>query len=613
MLSETLDAAKINITSIEEQYAFDILRNLHIDKLSQLKSLLKVEESQALGSETLQKFIKFAKGKHFELTESGVNNFKEKHGLGNAPPWKGIIGSQTAEVYFQEIIALFTDKEINQIVHPNGAWIWNLGKLRTDYLQQLIKSKVKRVYLKVFDGKSQPMFWKHQCSPEIVKRFKSAGIQVYGWGFHYGTSDVTAQISAVKQALDCGLDGYILDLESEVENQSTHANVERLLSELRPFVKTGTLGYTSFGHPGFHPNIPWKILDRYCDIALPQIYFEKFGFAPTNEAEVQACIDAHKKLNLIKPILPIWGSESDTKQPASAREIQSYLNRFPGSSIFLLPHVGESGVAWDLDYSNQKLTTSVTDQPQKFELPTLTRILRQGTKGEDVKALQIVLNAQGFNVGEVDGDFDEQTKNAVIKFQTKAGITIDGEVGPQTWKVLDPESKANPPSELGIRAKLAYFAEDEAAKGLRWEGSNSEAEKYLKPFRVPMQRIGHIGSTPVLYDWCAAFVTYCCREVGINIPDQPEGFWATMALVESWKYWGKQKGYWYQKGSITPQRGDILVFEWGNQNGILDHIGIVRGYTAGSSTILTSEGNRGNRSGNFTREMSFVAGFIRIS
>jgi hypothetical protein len=84
-------------------------------------------------------------------------------------------------------------------------------------------------------------------------------------------------------------------------------------------------------------------------------------------------------------------------------------------------------------------------------------------------------------------------------------------------------------------------------------------------------------------------------------------------LVDSWKFWAQKQGYWYNKGSITPQRGDILVFEWGDSDVSLDHIGIVRGYTPGSSVILTSEGNKSNISGNFTRPLSVVAGFIRIS
>lgn len=501
--------------------------------------------------------------------------------------------------------------------HPHGVWIWNLSRIKSDYLESLIECKVKRIYLKVFDGKYRgelkPTFWDWQCSSEIINTFKLRSIEVYGWGYHYGTSDITEQVEKVKKAFECGIDGYIVDVEAEVENTSTHPNVDKLLFSLRSLLKEGTFGYTSFGHPEFHPNVPWEILDKYCDIAFPQIYFEKFSFKSTNEEEVQECLKAHKRIGLTKPILPIFSSESDAKQPASATELQFFLNRFPGSSIWRLPDSDERGEAWNLKYDGQPIVATGGIEASDFELPILTRILRKGTKGKDVEALQRVLNALGFNAGVVDGDFGSNTETAVKAFQTKAGITVDGEVGPQTWKALDPNvPKLLIPFEKGIRAKLADFAEDEAAKGLRWTGPASEAEKYLMLFREPMFRIAHIGREPVFYNWCAAFVTYCCEQIGFNIPNIPEGFWATMALVESWKFWAKKNGYWNPKGSIVPQRGDIVVFDWQRNNSQLDHIGIVRGYTPGSSTIQTAEGNSGNRSGNFTREMADVGGFIRI-
>jgi len=312
-------------------------------------------------------------------------------------------------------------------LHPNGAWIWYISKLRSDYLNSLVECKIKRVYIKVFDGKSKSMFWSNECTSENIQKFKSRSIEVYGWGYHYGTDNIDAQVSSVKQALDCGLDGYILDLEKEVEDKSTHVYVEKLLLKLRPLFKEGTLGYTSFGHHGYHPDIPWQILDKHCDIALPQIYFEKFSFKSTTAEKVKDCLDAHEKIGLKKPILPIWGSESDTKNPASELELQDYLTHYPGSSIWRLPNSGEGGKGWNLTYSD-------------LELPTLTRILFLGIKGEDVKALQKLLNAKGFNAGDADGEFGPNTKSAVTAFQKKAGIGVDGGVGSQTWIALGGKS-----------------------------------------------------------------------------------------------------------------------------------------------------------------------------
>ncbi|NES79854.1 MULTISPECIES: peptidoglycan-binding protein [Okeania] len=70
---------------------------------------------------------------------------------------------------------------------------------------------------------------------------------------------------------------------------------------------------------------------------------------------------------------------------------------------------------------------------------TTTRAtLTLGSTGEDVKYLQTVLNAIVANNSlVVDGIFGNLTKEAVIAFQKRYGLTADGIVGPQTWGLID--------------------------------------------------------------------------------------------------------------------------------------------------------------------------------
>jgi peptidoglycan hydrolase-like protein with peptidoglycan-binding domain len=62
--------------------------------------------------------------------------------------------------------------------------------------------------------------------------------------------------------------------------------------------------------------------------------------------------------------------------------------------------------------------------------------LREGARGEPVRALQNRLNQLGFNVGAADGSFGPKTEAAVKAFQRAKGLTADGVVGPKTWDKL---------------------------------------------------------------------------------------------------------------------------------------------------------------------------------
>lgn len=63
-------------------------------------------------------------------------------------------------------------------------------------------------------------------------------------------------------------------------------------------------------------------------------------------------------------------------------------------------------------------------------------VLRNGSKGKNVSALQILLNGKGYNCGSVDGDFGSKTLAAVIAFQKAKFLEVDGIVGADTWKAL---------------------------------------------------------------------------------------------------------------------------------------------------------------------------------
>ncbi len=76
---------------------------------------------------------------------------------------------------------------------------------------------------------------------------------------------------------------------------------------------------------------------------------------------------------------------------------------------------------------------AVTPDPSQ---PTAAPVLRNGSKGQDVKDLQSRLAGLGYYTGDIDGEFGPGTKEAVTAFQKANGLEADGIVGEETRKLL---------------------------------------------------------------------------------------------------------------------------------------------------------------------------------
>ena len=76
-------------------------------------------------------------------------------------------------------------------------------------------------------------------------------------------------------------------------------------------------------------------------------------------------------------------------------------------------------------------------------------VLKQGSRGEDVKTVQRKLKRWGYYDGNVDGIYGPATKKAVMYFQRKNGLTADGIVGSKTFAALGMMQQASGGSSGG--------------------------------------------------------------------------------------------------------------------------------------------------------------------
>ena len=88
--------------------------------------------------------------------------------------------------------------------------------------------------------------------------------------------------------------------------------------------------------------------------------------------------------------------------------------------------------------------------------------------------------------------------------------------------------------------------------------------------------------------WCCAFVV--AMFVACNMADIIPGYAYCDGMIQIFKQWGR----WRDRIDYTPQKGDIIFYDW-NGDGSSDHVGIVSNYAFG--TITAIEGNKSDAVG----------------
>ena len=79
-------------------------------------------------------------------------------------------------------------------------------------------------------------------------------------------------------------------------------------------------------------------------------------------------------------------------------------------------------------------TTTTQTSTKKDDEAVVFPVLKKGSTGPAVKAMQILLIGYGYSCGKYkdDGDFGADTEKAVRKYQQANSMTVDGKAGPDT-------------------------------------------------------------------------------------------------------------------------------------------------------------------------------------
>ena len=106
-----------------------------------------------------------------------------------------------------------------------------------------------------------------------------------------------------------------------------------------------------------------------------------------------------------------------------------------GNEIRIQPYYNKP---WDcvLRYTSEKIPAPIESKGETKVMIEL-RQLQFGSKGADVRSLQILLNEKAHSKHlVVDGDFGRNTASVVADYQKQSGLVCDSVVGRNTWTSL---------------------------------------------------------------------------------------------------------------------------------------------------------------------------------
>lgn len=232
-----------------------------------------------------------------------------------------------------------------------------------------------------------------------------------------------------------------------------------------------------------------------------------------------------------------------------------------------------------------------------------TPTLRRGSKGPAVLRLQARLHDLGHLKAKPDGAFGPITEQAVLTFQREQDRVagphpINGIVGPATWAALLPPAKTLPPAAKPATGQtfsnwLVNIAKRDVGKV---ETPRNNQGAWIKRFWPSTSYPeGYADRQP----YCAAAMAFWLDTAGDELAkagllenltgmssEQFEKWRCKSAGAWVWQAWGqKAKGVSVLPDTATPQKGDIVVFDF-------SHIGLVTGQPV-KGRIATIEANTG--------------------
>jgi hypothetical protein len=213
-----------------------------------------------------------------------------------------------------------------------GCFIWKIKNCEGGD-SALIAKKAKKaglshVLIKVANGiYSYNYDWARKIDlvPPVAEALRSAGIEVWGWHYVYGSQPVSEARIAIRRVDELDLDGYVIDAESEYKGSGKASAAKKFMRELTGGINSGVpIALSSYRYPSLHP-IPWNEFLEKCDYNMPQVYWMQ---AHNPGAQLAQTLREYESPNIKyhPPIIPVGAAFREHGWEPTTNEVVEFLD-----------------------------------------------------------------------------------------------------------------------------------------------------------------------------------------------------------------------------------------------------------------------------------------------
>ncbi|MDY6866631.1 MAG: SH3 domain-containing protein [Chloroflexota bacterium] len=159
---------------------------------------------------------------------------------------------------------------------------------------------------------------------EFVEKCHAAGIKVIAWHYVYGTYPESEARRSIEELSKYPYDGFVINAEKEYKGRPAQAKI--YCKMLRAAFPDLFIGLSSYRYPDYHPELPWNEFLTYCDVNMPQVYWEQAD--GTAASQLDRCIALFTDPKFIqRPIMPTGAAYTNAGWVAKPDDIIDFIKR----------------------------------------------------------------------------------------------------------------------------------------------------------------------------------------------------------------------------------------------------------------------------------------------